>query len=327
MAPSGNRFATALRHHDRARLRQAFDACREAGVGSYDRTTLNRWIDGSMPTSGDFIRCMADQLEDPGLYEAWQDSRQAGPRAAASPQAVVKRFESLSIEERKQAFPEIRKLFLEQFEEIRRRASWRVELRDAADPDADHFELRILHEYDGRLPADAWIVYTTDSGVLGDAYEEPDCVFREVLSFGSDTFRSLLETWPEQVLAYNRIGQANQQLMTHVGVPDGDGVFRFDNEEVEDARVRLSLAYPYPKGVGAFFLRLGQYRFEGGPEVTLALNTESASSPNAFPFLPAGRQREYAADLVRAKELAVTLGGGGTVLSEGDGVVLYWTET
>ena len=327
MTQSSSRLATALRRHDRVRLREAFDACREAGVGSYDRTTLNRWLDGSIPTSGDYIRCMGDYLEDPDLHQAWQAAHRSGSRSSPTPDTVVKRFESLSIDERKAAFPEIRKLFLEQFEDVRSRTTYRVELRDSADPEADHFELRVHHEWDGALPADAWVGFTHDTAVLGDAYEDPTCVFREILSFDEATFDSLLETWPDQILAYNEIGRANQQLVSCVGVPDGKGVFRFDNEPVENARARLSLSYPFPKGVGVFFIKLGRYRFEGGTEVSLSLDARTASSPRAFPFLPAGRQREYAADLVRPDELAVTLGAGGTILSEGDGVGLYWAES
>lgn len=327
MPQTGNPFAAALTKHDPVRLRQAFDACRKAGAGNYDRTTLNRWLDGSIPTQGEFIRRMGEELEDPALFAAWERIKHSRPRTAASPEAVIRQFAALSYDDRQEAYPEIRKLFLERFTEQRSRASHRIELRDGPNPESDFHELRLVWEWDGRLPANARAIYAIDNLGLGDAYDDPKCVFREVLPIETETFATLLETWPEQILNYNPLGTANQQMYRHVGVPNGCGVFQFDNEEVDHARVRWSLTYPYPKGHTVYFIRFGNYRYGGGAEISLALTTAKAHSPRVFTYLPAGRQREYAGEFGRSNELQVTLGAGGTILSDGDGAVLFWSES
>ena len=203
---------------------------------------------------------------------------------------------------------------------------WRIAFDEPSDPDADHLVLRLDMQWDGQLRANTSVVYTSAHETLGEAYEDERCLFRETLPFPPDRLAELLEDWPDQVLAYNPIGPANQQIVRHIASPVGDGTFVFDNAEVADSRIRLSLIYPYPRNLRAFFVRFGRYRVIDGAEITLTLPQKVAANPRAFPFLPPGRQREFAEVPFRSNELRVTLGAGGTTLSEGDGVVLYWTE-
>lgn len=327
MARSDNPFTIALSKHDPARLREAFDECRKAGAGTYDRTTLNRWLDGSTPNNGEFVRQMSEFLGDADLFPAWEEARKRRPRSSATPEAVVQQYTSLSYDDRQEAWPELRKLFLERFAREVTGATYRIELRDHPDPDADLYELRLTWQWDGHLPANAWVVVSNSTQVLGDAYEEDTCLFREILPLDDEALDRGWSGLPAPALTYNELGPANQQMQRHVATEEGNGRWRFDNEAAENARVRIGLSYPYPRGYGKFFIRLGHYQFEGGAEITLTLSTPAAHSPDVFTYLPAGRQREYAADLVGPNELAVTLGAGGTILSDGDGAVLFWSES
>lgn len=323
-------FSAILAKYDQSELRAAFVRAKNADGKNYDRTSLYRWLDGSVPKDGDFIQHLGHELGDSDLYPAWEQTSQRRTRATKAsahptPDSVEDQYEALSHDDRQQAYPNIRRLYLERFTELRTGASYRVELRDG--PTANFREVRVTIEWDGSLPADARAIYTTEDNRLGDAFQDRHCLFRETLAIDNDHFADLLETWPDQILTWNPIGVVNPHKHRHIATNDGDGTFQFDNDAAEDARITLSLTYPYPKGLGVFFIRFGNYRFEGGAHLFFTLNATGAHSPKVFTYLPAGRQREFAANLGRTNELVITLGSAGTILTDGDGATLYWTES
>ncbi len=325
MAQAHNQFVQALSAHDHRDLRKAFDRANAVTEQTLHRTTLTRWLDGSVPNRPDFVRLLADELDDPHVYEAWEATR--GTRSPSEYRSVVTRFDGLSPEDRERAYVEIRRSYLaSRFPRLLDRLSYRVEVNDPPEADADHLVIKVSQEYDGDLPAGARIVFTTSNRGLGDAYEDPSCLFRDIIPMDRDRLRALLEAGPQPVLAYNHLIAAGQRMITHESTLHDDGVFEFDNDHVEEARVRLSFEYPFPRGRQVWPIKFGEFRVAGGVEFTLTLNARSASSPRAFAYPPAGRQREWAADRVRPDELVVSLGAGGTILADGDGVVLSWVE-
>lgn len=320
-----NRFAEALRAVDPALLRAAFEASGSAdSQGGYDRTTLNRWLDGAIPSRGDFVHILADELSEPDLYRAWQEAR--GERSSSSAKSVISRFEGLSTAERDEAFHEIRKHYVSAEKPEWRNFTYRITVNDPPEGETDHLLLRVDFSWEGRLPAQASIVFVNDPQTLGNAYNQANCIFRELIDFDTERMTQLFEGLAEdQVLAYNPLGETNPRPVTHRAGVDSFGVAQFDNDEVERAHIRLSLSYPLPKGTPMFIVRLGQYSVPGPAEATLVLNSRLASRPRAFTFLAPGRQREWASNPLRSNELFVTLGTAETVLGEGDGVVLSWT--
>ncbi len=325
MSQARNPFAEALSAHDLPTLRDAFDRANSKAEQALHRTTLTRWLEGSVPTSEAFVRRLADELDDAGVHEAWQAAQSA--RSPSGYRTVVTRFEGLSPEEREQAYVEIRRSYLEsRFPRLKDRLSYRIEVNDPPEPDAGHLLIRLTQEYDSDLPAQARVELVTTHRALGDAYEDPRCIFRDIVAFEPDELDRLLEAGPVPVLAYNLLDRAGQRMITHEGRWLGGGVAEFDNDEVANVRVRLSIDYPFPRGVQVWPIRFGEFRVAGGAEFTLALNARATSSPSAFAYPPAGRQREWAADQVRPDELVVSLGAGGTILADGDGLVLSWVE-
>lgn len=318
-----NPFASALATHDMPALRAAFEACQEGAETGYDRTTLNRWLDGSVPVREPFIQCLAERLKDPKIYTSWQEAR--GARSPSRVKTVVSRFEGLTAEEKDEAFHEIRRDYVAEYPSVRSRLNYRIEISDP-DPDNDHLQVHLDWSWTGDIPANATVQYVTAYQDLSRAYRDPACVFREELPFEPDRLHELLAAGEDQILAITPLNSPNPRATRHVGQLDEDGTFTFDNDAATNATVQLSISYPYPRNRQVFLLRFGGYQVPDTAEVTLVLRATGASSPRAFPYMPPGRQGEWTWNRIRANELFVSLGTGNTVLSEGDGVVLYWTE-
>lgn len=324
MAEAGNPFSAALAAHEAGELRRAFDTCNQApGLSRFHRTTLQRWLDGSIPTRGPFIQCLADQLGDPRLYQAWEEAR-SQPKISDR-QAVIDAFESLAEHDRSVAFHEIRKRHLSHFHSVRSRFSMRVNLGD--DPDhRDLLRIRVSVNWMGRIPARATVIFVTDQAGLGEAYATSECIFREVIELDASRLDSLLSAGDHQILAYTPLAGDHQAMTRFVGDYAGNGVFQFDNPEVENAQIRLSLSYPFPRGVQTYPVLFGEYQIAGVAEITVAVQSKDITQPRGIAFLPPGERRNWAVDALRDDELVVYAGRPDMILSDGDGVVLSWTE-
>ena len=278
-----------------------------------------------MPRNGDFVRCLADRLDDPSLLEAWQRARNSPGHGAGTVEGVINRYRSLSTEDRAEAFPEIRRLFLERYGSERSRLSFRVDVYDSADPEANFFDLRLVIKWTGRLPEYANVAFVVEQSGLGDAFEDPTCVFRDALAMDRDELLRVLEG-AEQTLSYKPLDEDNPTFTTMQGNHDGTGVFRFENDRIDNAEVRLDLNYPYPKRQRNFPIRFGKYKVAGVVDITFAAHSSEVIDPQCNGvFLPPGNERHWASATLPRNEYVVYLGKDNLLLSEGDGALLSWT--
>lgn len=321
MAKPSTPFAVALSEHRLPRLREAFEACNEAQGTSYNRTTLGRWLERSVPRDEAFVRCLAERLEDPAILSGWEQARSSGPTSTVD--SAVDGFRQLSKEDRARAFPEIRQAYLEQYSSVRSRFNLRIDLYDDVESD-EIWDLRLVLRWIGRLPENAKVAYVTEQSELGDRFAEDDCIFRDAVDMSFDQLDGKLGAC-EQTVSYKRSDEDNPTFTTLDANYVSDGVFRFDNETVDNAEIRLDLQYPYPKHRRDFPIRFGKYQVAGMAEIVFAPHSDSVSNPRCnMPFMPPGQERAWASSLPRG-ELVVYLGSDDTLLSEGDGVVLSWT--
>ena len=314
-----SRFSEKLAAYDQARLREAFDR-----LGDYNRTTLNRWLEGALPQRGEFIERLAAELEDPALYEAWQAAKSGGPASSAN--SVVRAFERLTPEEKDGVFHDIRGDYVSTIASVRSRLTYTISIDDPEDPHDDHLRLSLNWRWTGDIPANATLRFETDPTGLGNAYDDPSCVFREELPFDPDRLQELLAAGGDQVLTITDLRGRVPEAEQYVGRLEPGGIYRFDNPEASSATIHIAVSYPFPRRRQVFYIRFGKYQVPDTAEVTLILNSPSTSSPTAFAYMPPGRQREWFHNAPRPNELFVSLGTGTTVLSEGDGVVLHWSE-
>ena len=322
---SANPFARALSGHDPNALRVAFASCNSDRETAYNRTTLTRWLDRSVPRDGEFVQCLANRLEDPALFEAWQKARQSSDRGGGV-DVAIERFRALTQDERVNASPEIRRLFLEQYPSVRSRLTFRVDLHDGVDSADEVFDIRLVIRWTGRLPENANVAFVRDQSHLGDAFADEACIFREALTMNQDDLDRLLED-AEQILSYKPLNEDNPNITTLLGWRGETGpTFTFDKDRVKNADIRLDLRYPYPKSERNFAIRFGKYQVAGMSEIVFAPHTDEVTDPQCrMPYLPSGEQRAWASSKLPRGELVVYLGSDGTLLSEGDGVVLSWS--
>lgn len=313
------RFTEILNSYDQDRLRSAFEAC-----DGYNRTTLMRWLEGTIPQRGDFIRRLASELDDPDLYDAWEEAKRGG--AAGSVSGLVKSFERLSAADRDAAFHAIRERYVTDEKPRRQDVTYDVTVTDPPTTCDDVLLLRVEYSWTGDLPADAWCQWVTDEMRLSQAYAEPTCLWREIVDLDRNDLPRLFEQLAdEQVLAYNEAGARDPKPIEHRATVDDDGIARFDNAAIDLAQITLSMSYPIPRGTPLFIIKLGEYAVPGPARATLTLDSRIAGRPRAFSFLAPGRRREWVVHQLRPNRLVTSLGTAATVLGEGDGFVLSWT--
>ncbi len=324
------RFAEALRRIDRRRLNAAFEHCNHLhDVDGYDRTALHRWLAGSVPGREDFVVRLAEELKDDTLVDAWRASR--ATTTATDVKAVVTRFAGLGADDKLSAFHEIREeLAASASVPVRRNFRMRVELHDgppAAGADnraLGPYRMRVAIDWDGYLPANANTVIVTDYDRLGHAFDQDNCLFRDVVeldeSFLSRT-RSL--DGAVQSLSYGPL-DGNGRTTTIAATEADGGVYQFDNPECADARVRLRVEYPFPHGTAFYPIVFQGYQIDGPARITIVLYSATAENPRGYAFL--GQGRSWQASQLMPRELELEVGSEGSTLGDETGIVLYWSE-
>jgi hypothetical protein len=320
-----NSFTQALLAHEGPRLRAAFEACRASGSHNYDRTTLNRWLTGSVPTNGEAIRCLSEQLDDPAVIDTWHEQRnQQPPKGQPTVDTVVRRFGLLNEKDQEKAFQRIRQTYLGRFTSVRREFLNRVEVLDPFGDDEDHFILSVTVGWKGRILTDSTAILATDQTSLGNAYAETSCIFREKIELGESTISHLLQSCDPPSLSVIPLASSNPQPEMFIGQWDGLTA-RFGNDVTDDAEIQVNVQFPVSRSTLLYPVNFGQYRVEGGASLTLVLTSKALKDPHALPFLPPGKERDVAMVHPRPNTLEVRLGTHpDTVLSQGDGAVLGW---
>jgi hypothetical protein len=313
-----NPFSRALLEIDPRLLRDAFDHCnRRSDLIPYDRTTLGRWLAGSVPTRGEFVASLADRLGDLAVYEAWLEARDAPGTAVKT---LVTRFRGLSSEEKQQAFHRIRDdLARDVAGPVRSRYTMRVELHDGS---GGLFQLRMASNWTGYLPANATIIIATSDEQLHAAYDQRECLFRDVVEIDWSAVEMGLSEWDDQVLSFSSTDGDSGSSRCQ-GQHLGDGVFRFDNPEIQQARIMLRVSYPYPTGVQIYPIVFRNYQISGPAEITLALRTPRAHNPRGYAFLGTGRRWQSS---TWADEVVIEAGSSRTLLGADTGIMLHWAE-
>ena len=322
MAKSDRRFAAALKNIDRRALNDAFEFCNgQPDLESYDRTALGRWLDGSLPSRLDFVQCLAEHLDDPTIFAAWLEAHDG--LSSADVKAVVTRYLGLTPEDKIEAFQLIREDLVSTSPRIRSQFSMRIEVHDSDEDNV--YRLALAINWIGHLPAKAKTAIVTDYDELAEAFNQDDCVFRDVVQLDEQLFDRALfhEDTSTHTLSYSPAG-GDGRLVTVEATAIDRGVYEFPNEELKRARIRLRASYPFPRGRAVFPIVFKDYQVAGPAVITLALYSERARTPRGYAFLGAGRAWETSqpADC----ELEIVAGTKGAILGVDTGIVLHWSE-
>ncbi|MCP3990539.1 MAG: hypothetical protein GY724_15785 [Actinomycetia bacterium] len=323
MAKRERRFAVALRGIDRRALNNAFDFCNHQNdLESYDRTALGRWLEGSIPSRRDFVRRMADHLDEPTIFQAWVEEQEDS--SSTDVKAVVTRYRGLTPHDKREAFQQIRDDLIMSPTRIRSDFSMRVELHDSDDPEV--YRLALAINWVGHLPPKAKTAIVTDYDDLAAAFDQEDCVFRDVVELDEQLFKRALfhEDASRHNLSYTPV-DGDSRSVTVVAEAADQGVYEFPNDEVERARIRLRVAYPFPRGIGVYPIVFKGYQVAGPAVITLAIHSRQAQTPRGYAFLGSGRSWE--ASKPDDRELEIVAGTHGAILGADTGIMLHWSES
>lgn len=322
MPGSPNAFSQALaRHQEGGRLREAFEWCRrQPGIEPYDRTSLGRWLGGAVPSREPFVKALSGRLNDPTIHSAWtalQDDRGDG-----EVKGIVTRFQGLSPDDKVAAFAGIAAAMAQSTRVVRSGFSMRVDLYDGHDDDL--LRLRVEVGWTGHLPANAEIMFMNEQDGLAEAYAEERCLFRDVVHLEDERLHRVMadEDEYQHSLSYSPVGTGKTTSCSAERTAAGQ--FRFGNEELARARIKLRTTYPFPRGLRLYPIIFNAYRIAGPFTLSLILHSQKTQWPQCFSFL--GQDPRWEASQWR-RELAIESGYEGAVLGTGTGLVFYWSES
>jgi hypothetical protein len=320
MANGRQPFAQALSRHLPSVARAAFDRCNQKpGLAPYDRTAFDRWLRGAVPSRRDFVLALADELGDNGIYDAWLEAR--GDNTDVSVKRVVTSFVRLPPDAQQEAARQIGDHLATKGSPIREQFTMRVELDDWPSR-YDLYRLRVGLSWIGALPAQAKVLLLTELDALAGAYEQPDCLFRDVLALDDATLIAAMAELP-QSLRYTAQSGAMSRQTSCPATTRAPGVIHFDTPEVAKARIHLDVTYPYPSSEHLFPILFRGYQVRGTVEVRFALRTRRAHRPRSYPFL--GQQQDWAESPV-LDELHIEVGRHDLILAANTGLVLTWSD-
>jgi hypothetical protein len=324
MPPGGRtEFSQALRRHEAGgRLKAAFDACNQDWrLDRYDRTTLTRWLEGSVPNREDFVQRLAAELDDPGIIRAWETDREA---RSSDTRSIITRYRHLSTDDRRL----VRKAILDEIghEEVRSSYSIRMDLFDSKDP--GFYQVTLSVNWSGPLVSGAEVIFVAEEDALADAYLNERCIFRDVVHLDPDHFDRAFGPGGEHLphLTYSPIIDGVQKPSTDCQpTVTRPGVIAFDTEEQKQAEIRLRASFPLTHEIPFRVVLFGHYQIKGPARLTFVTRSQNAGPPRALTFL--GNPRSWAPITgVGNDELEVAILENQSVDGSGTGVIFFWPQ-
>ena len=322
VAAVSGQFADALSARADA-ARDAFDRCnRRAGLVPYDRTAFGRWLKGDLPSRREFVLALAEELGDQSVYDAWLLDR--GDTADAAVKRVVSSFIGLSEHSQTEAVRQIEDYLAVRQGSIRDRFRMEVEIDDWPDDDR-LLRASVTISWLGSLPADAKVVLLGDYSGLADAYEQPDCLFRDALATpGDQSAEELLARCAAEISYFDEGGEADTPV-TRYGTSLTPGEFSFVNDRLRKADIVLQVTYPYPRFHGRFPILFRGYQIRGRARIIFRPRSARIHSPGSYAFL--GLRDAFRSVTTPRSDVSVIAGREGEFLREGTGLVFTWSET
>jgi hypothetical protein len=323
-----NKFAEALKRHQASELAKAVRSAAGSVGRSPDhpfegnRATLSRWHTGTLPKYREVVVHIANVLGDESLVAAYDaDKAVKTPRDVRN---VLTRIRNLQPAARKTTLEALTRECLMAEQSTRANLTMRIDLHRVC---TRWHRLDVELHWSGMVPAGATVKIAPDEDQLSDAFQIPECIFRELIPMAADDFaqahnqvRSELPvmTYRDEtsVRVTKRARPAHDQVL---------GSYVFDNPAVERADIDLSVRFAYPADVCFYGVVLGGYAVRGRSRVTMNMHDTNAQ-PHAVAFLPASERVEIRHGPLDRAVTTVELGDEDSVLAPGAGVAFYWQD-
>ena len=316
-----NAFAKVLRSQDQSRLKEAFyRANMIPDLVPYDRTTLSRWLEGSIPSRGNFVKRLAKELEDESVYEAWKTCKDMSD---SNIKGMLTRFQNLNSSDQTKVFKKIREQYYVSRNESKiENYLTRIDLNDS--PLGDYYEIKVRLSWLGTLPANANISFVKTFESLTNELKNTNSVFSEKLDFNDAEFIECFENkrYSQPHLSFTKkdSGEEFQEIECKQSNP---GIFVFDNEKCENANIQLSIRYPFPNKVRIYPLTPREHRTVGPAKIQFVINTTRAKNPQMLSMF--GDQTNCTAKYAHGDEISVQIGTTNKII-EGTGLIFTWEE-
>jgi hypothetical protein len=260
----------------------------------------------------------ASNVDEGALWAAWEQDADAR-RSAARRSGIVSAFRQLTTAEQRDVLGELYDL-LEGSLPARRHFRLAIELASTGYP--EWHRLNIRSEWVGSLPASAFITTTASYRDLEAAYDEPACIYRELIPGNAKELEdaNAMMALHAPILRYTS-GGAHFELE---GVPEGPpGRYGFHTKAVERAHCHLFAAFPYPANVHCYPIFLNRYSVQGIAYITVNLNRIACRWLETVVYGYHSRVRFHNDD-PNHFERVMTIGADEEVLPQGVGAVLIW---
>jgi hypothetical protein len=131
--------------------------------------------------------------------------------------------------------------------------------------------------------------------------------------------------WGPPTLTYQSLGSGRPASGSIAATELSPGFYAFDNPALRMARIKVRIAYPFPRGRNAFPVLFRGYQVAAPATVTLVLHSQHTYSPGGYAFLGIGRQW-HVSEFAGGRELVVDAGEPNDLLGSDTGIFLFWSE-
>lgn len=317
-------FGAAINRLSKDSVRATFREANQQCGRRVDLTNLSKYRNGQHPSLelvGHWIPMLAHAsgIDEGALWAAWNEDADAR-RAAARRSSIVSAFRQLTPAEQRDMLGELHDL-LEGSLPARRHFRLAIELASTEHP--QWHRLNVRSEWIGALPDTAFITTTASYSDLEAAYDEPSCIYRELIP---GNVKELQEAYAMMALRVPVLRYRSEGVDFELdGVPERGvpGRYSFNTTAVEKARCHLFAAFPYPANVPCYPIFLNRYSVQEAAYITINLNRIGCRWLETVVYGYHSRARFHIDDPSHF-ERVVTIGTEGGVLPQGVGAVFIW---
>lgn len=317
-------FAAAINRLNRDSVRTTFREANQRCGRRVDLTNLSKYRNGQHP-SLELIRHWIPMLASaPGadedvLWAAWKRDADAR-RTTARHNSIVSTFRQLTPAEQRDLLGELHDLLEGN---LPARCHFRLAIELAATRYPEWYRLNVRSEWVGALPATAFVTTTASYSDLEAAYDEPACIYRELIPGDvkelEDAYAMMALRVP--VLRYTSEGvDFELEGVPEEGMP---GRYSFRTKAVEMAHCHLFAAFPYPANVPCYPIFLNRNSVRGTAYITVNLNRIGCRWLETVVYGYHSRVHFHIDDPGHF-ERVMTIGTEGEVLPQGVGAVFIW---
>lgn len=317
-------FGAAINRLDKDHVRVTFREANQRCGRRVDLTNLSKYRNGQHPSSelvGYWIPMLAHTsgIDEGELWAAWKRDADAR-RAAARRSSIVSTFGQLTLAEQRDTLGELHDVLEGS---LPARQQFRLAIELASTEHSRWHRLNVRSEWIGSLPANAFVTTTASYSDLEAAYDEPACIYRELIPGEAEELADAYAMMALRVPVLRYRSEGVDFELEGVREEGSLGRYSFNTKAAESAHCHLFVAFPYPANVPCYPIFLNRYSVQGTAYITINLNRVGCRWLETVVYGYHSRARFHIDDPSHF-ERVVTIGTEGEALPQGVGAVFIW---